>query len=217
MNLEGVAGWLLLAAYLSLILEMTVFAIPSEASTLQLMTGETAVGSQRLASARRRTVAAKLLRYLLPTAIGVTLFLLPLAVACWPAVRPWTLVVAAESRTGVVAGLALILAGRLLTFTAVLHLRRRLRGGEHRLQRGGIFGVSRNPILVGMYLFYLGNCLWLPTPLLWAGFVLYVINMHRRVLMEEGFLEARFGADYIGYRSAVPRYVGFRRSSSDTR
>lgn len=217
MNLENLPGWLLLSAYLSLALEMTVFAVPSEASTLQILTGEAETGGGELAAARRRSTLFKLFCYLLPTALGVVLFVLPLVVTIAPVSRGWILALTDEDSTLVVVGLVMILIGRIVTELAVHQLRGGMRQDYQPLQRNGLFGLSRNPILVGMYLFYLGNCVWLTSPLLWAGFLLYTFNMHRRVLMEEGFLRARFGEEYLTYVASVPRYVGLLRSSSENR
>lgn len=215
MSLQDWSGWLLLAAYLSLLLEMTLFALPSEASTLQLFTGEAEPGDQRLAEARRRPAWVKALCYLLPTALGVLCFLLPLAVLFWPPLAELLLPLPDWPAVMTAGGLGLILAGRLLCTVAVFQLRRQHRRGQHELQPKGLFRFTRNPILLGMYLFYLGNCLWLPSPFLAAGFWLYTWNMHRRVLMEEDFLSARLGAAYRAYLAAVPRYLGIPRRGSE--
>lgn len=211
-SLDGLPGWLLVLAYASLALELTVFALPSEASTLQLFTGDVEAGDVRLAGARQRSRWAKVWCYLLPTAISVALFVMPLIVAVVPALAvillPIELLV---SPVGIWSGLAMIFAGRVLTSVAVFQLRRRHRRDWHDLQPSGLFRVTRNPILVGMYLFYLGNCVWLPSPILWAGFFLYAWNMHQRVLMEEDFLRARMGAAYATYLESVPRYFGWPR------
>lgn len=217
MSLQDWTGWLLLAAYLSLVLEMTVFALPSEASTLQLFTGEAEAGDQRLAAARRRSAWAKVACYLLPTAVGVLLFVLPLATLFWEPLVGLLLPLAETSPAMVSLGLGMILAGRALTSVAVLQLRREHRRGQHELQPAGVFRFTRNPILLGMYLFYLGNCVWLPSPVLVTGFFLYAWNMHRRVLMEEDFLSARLGAAYTRYLDAVPRYLGLPRRVGEAR
>ena len=217
MSFANVGGWLLLAAYLSLVLEMTVFAIPSEASTLQILAKSEAAAGGSLARARAHHLLSKVLRYFLPTAVGVLLFVLPLFVAIFPGLRDYVLCPVDTGYLGLVVGLAMVVLGRLVTFTAVLQLRRRLHPGTHALQRHGIFRFSRNPILLGMYLFYLGNAVWLPSPLLWVGFLLYAGNMHRRVLMEEGYLSNRFGDDYRAYLAEVPRYVGLSGEGAGSR
>ena len=217
MSFSHVGGWLLLAAYLSLVLEMTVFAIPSEASTLQILGKREAATGGNLARARAQRLLSKVWRYFLPTAVGVLLFVLPLCVAIFPALRDYALCPLDTGSSGLVVGLSMVMLGRFITFTAVVQLRRRLHRGTHTLQQHGVFRFSRNPILLGMYLFYLGNAVWLPSPLLWVGFLLYAGNMHRRVLMEEGYLRNRFGEAYGSYLAEVPRYVGLGNHSPDPR
>jgi len=58
-----------------------------------------------------------------------------------------------------------------------------------------------------MYLFYLGLVIMFPCWVLLLGFAPYVINMHRRVLMEESHLGSSLGDAYLAYCSAVPRYL----------
>ena len=224
MTLDELPAWLLLIAYASLVVELTFVAVPSEASTLQLFTKEAGTdGGGRLAGARSRSFLGKVVCYFLPTALGVVMFVAPLAVACWPPLTEWALPIVDTRGDGPIGpvliwtGLALVFAGRILTTVAALQLRRRHHRGDHALQPGGLFAVSRNPILLGMYLFYLGNCVWLPSPMLWAGFVPYAWNMHRRVLIEEDFLRTRLGHRYVDYLASAPRYVGRPRKTAGSR
>lgn len=150
----------------------------------------------------------KFLVYLLPTALGVVLFLVPLAAVFLPEIIGALLPLEALQRDEIrVAGVLVVICGRLLTFWSVLQLRARRAAGH--LQPSGLFRLSRNPGLVGMYLFYLGNCLIFPCVVLFLGFVPYVVNMHRRVLMEESHLSRRIGTRYDRYRGSVPRYLLF--------
>lgn len=199
---------LVLAAYASLLLELVVFPIPSEASSWQLLAsrGEQAQGMQptgELALARRRATSVKLLSYLLPTALGVALFLVPLASMFVAPLRE--LLTSPPLPAASWTGVALIAIGRTITFTSVLQLR-----ASRRAPRGlahGLFRWSRNPGLVGMYGFYAGLCLVCLSPYMALGFPLYVANMHRRVRMEESHLEQRLGESWRAYRGAVPRYA----------
>jgi protein-S-isoprenylcysteine O-methyltransferase Ste14 len=202
-----------IAAYASLLVEITVFAIPSEASCWQLLAtspgGGAAPQADSLRRAQARRTGQKLVRYLLPTAIGVVLFAVPLLVLAWPplldslAPLPWL------QRPEVhAAGLVLVIGGRLLTFASVLQLRRVRAAG--RLRAAGLFARSRNPGLVGMFAFYTGLCCLFPSLLLWLGLPLYVGNMHRRVLMEEASLSGKHGESWLRYSARVPRYVGRR-------
>jgi len=200
---------LVLLAYASLFLELVVFPVPSEASTYQLFVGEAPRSGEedRLSRARERPKLGKLLRYFFPTATVVLLFLIPLVRIGFPAIRDWLLPVRPlETRSVLVLGLLAVVLGRAISFSAALQLRRVRRRGSG-LAVGGLFAYSRNPVLVGMYTFYLGISLVYPCWVLFLGFLPYVWNMHRRVLMEESHLGHRLGSDYSAYRRAVPRYL----------
>lgn len=72
----------------------------------------------------------------------------------------------------------------------------------------GLYGWSRNPIYVAATVFYVGLAIALTTgwALLALPVVLTVLH-HGVVLREEVFLEDTFGADYVAYKSAVPRWL----------
>ncbi|MFT5284767.1 MAG: protein-S-isoprenylcysteine O-methyltransferase Ste14 [Planctomycetota bacterium] len=202
--------WLILVAYLSLLLELVVFPIPSEASTYQLFfktEGEVdSPGDGSLGRARQRSGLVKSCCYFLPTALGVVLFLIPLGASVYPEIIESLFPVSAL-QTSLFTGfgaLAVVL-GRSITFGSVLQLRRQKRSGK--LSAQGIFTLSRNPGLVGMYVFYIGNALLFPCWVLIIGFLPYVINMHRRVLMEENHLAELIGSEYRVYLERVARYL----------
>ena len=193
------------AAYATLLLELTVFPIPSEASTWQLLAPETKSQGTELDRAQRRSLAGKLLGYALPTVVGVVAYLLPLAVILVPAWRAtlcWTTHPAA-----MFGGMVAIVVGRLLTFGSVLQLRGRRRHGGG--PPGGLFRWSRNPGLVGMYLGYVGLTVGYSMPLLALVLPLYLWNMHRRVRLEESQLQHTLGAAWANYATHVPRYLPF--------
>ncbi len=72
----------------------------------------------------------------------------------------------------------------------------------------GPYRFSRNPLYVGLALFYFGLTLALDS---WWGIVLLapvLIVMHRGVIQhEERYLEQKFGDGYRQYRAAVRRYL----------
>ncbi|HMJ49011.1 MAG TPA: isoprenylcysteine carboxylmethyltransferase family protein [Burkholderiales bacterium] len=72
----------------------------------------------------------------------------------------------------------------------------------------GPFRLSRNPLYIALTLVYLGITLAINT---WWGIVVLIpllIVMHRGViLLEERYLEAKFGESYRQYCSRVRRYL----------
>ena len=199
---------LLILSYGSFLLDLVIFPIPSEASTFQLCWG-TDASAGALGTARGRPTFSKVVVYLLPSALGVMLFLVPLAAVARPDLVAYLLPVRTlqqvEWRW---AGILLVLMGRTLSLLSTGQLRAHQRAGE--LRSTGCFAVSRNPILVGLYLFYLGNCLLFSSLVLMIGFVPYVLSMHRRVLLEEDNLSRSLGGAYLRYSARVPRYLLFR-------
>ena len=193
-----------LAAFATLVVELTVFPIPSEASVAQLLAADgDAEGSEDpLQRARARSTLGKLFAFALPTVLGVALFLLPLVAIAWPASRELLFPIQLPSFVSI--GVALVALGRAVTFGSVLQLRRAKRAGA---LPGGMFRVSRNPGLVGMYVFYLGLCLIYGGPWLWIGVPLYIGNMHGRVRLEEAHNEARRGDEWRDYTRQVARYL----------
>lgn len=201
----NVADVVVLVAFASLVVELTVFPIPSEASTLQLLTTDARVGGEGdgdLQRARARSLLQKVLVFAVPTVTGVALFLLPLVGIAFPSSRaalfPWTLPALLWP------GVALVVVGRAVTFGSVLQLRRAKRA---QAIPGGMFRISRNPGLCGMYLFYLGLCAIYGGPWLWLGIPLYLGNMHHRVRLEEAQLEQRHGEQWRAYARRVARYL----------
>ncbi len=194
----------ILLAYGTLVIELTVFPIPSEASTLNLLRHDhrEKPSTDALSRARDRSRVSKLLRFFLPTSVGVCLFALPLLATLWPQLRTAFFPIGFNEVTNL--GLAFIIAGRLLTFSSVLQLRSAKR--RKRIPNG-LFIYSRNPGLVGMFSFYIGLCLTLGGPWLWLGLPLYLMNMHHRVCLEEAQLTATHGGSWRNYQQRVARYL----------
>lgn len=74
------------------------------------------------------------------------------------------------------------------------------------LQQGGPFKYCRNPFYLGQTIFVLGFAIIIHCPQnIFAGVLLLVLT-HLTVLKEEKKLQAKFGKQYLVYRSKVPRY-----------
>jgi protein-S-isoprenylcysteine O-methyltransferase Ste14 len=73
---------------------------------------------------------------------------------------------------------------------------------------GGPYRLSRNPMYLGFTLLYLGAACWANS--LWLLLFLPVILALMQqlvILREERYLERRFGAEYVGYRNRVRRWI----------
>jgi protein-S-isoprenylcysteine O-methyltransferase Ste14 len=77
------------------------------------------------------------------------------------------------------------------------------------LVTGGVFGVSRNPMYLGLVLLLIGWAVWLGTVSPWFVPPLFVIFISvTQIVPEETALEANFGETYLAYRHSVRRWLG---------
>ncbi|MFT6128204.1 MAG: protein-S-isoprenylcysteine O-methyltransferase Ste14, partial [Flavobacteriaceae bacterium] len=95
--------------------------------------------------------------------------------------------------------------GRILTLYATVLLRKEKVNG---LVRFSLFKYSRNPISLGIYLTLLGLVIIFGTWYLWLGYLLFIINIHSKVKIEELELIKKYPA-YIDYMKKTPRYILF--------
>ena len=79
------------------------------------------------------------------------------------------------------------------------------------LMTDGPYKLSRNPMLSGTYLYYIGALITLWS--VWALLVFAVIAtvMMFQVRSEEKRLEADFGQDYLDYKKTTGRFITFKR------
>ncbi len=108
-------------------------------------------------------------------------------------------------------GTLVIAAGAALVVWALVYFRSwRFRAAldkSHELSTGGPFRILRHPIYMGLNLLALGTALWVPTPLVWAGFVLMAIGSDLRARAEETILQQAFGDSYREYCGHTRRFV----------
>lgn len=77
---------------------------------------------------------------------------------------------------------------------------------EIKLQTGGIYRLSRNPMYFGLYLLALASVLYVPNPLNLVALLTGVIIHHQIIMREENYLEQNFGKQWLAYKSRVRRY-----------
>jgi protein-S-isoprenylcysteine O-methyltransferase Ste14 len=79
------------------------------------------------------------------------------------------------------------------------------------LMTGGPYAFSRNPMYIGELALWLGLAILYGSPVILAGFVVWVLAMQRLAVREELGLEAAFGDLYRQYKTRVPRWIGLPR------
>ena len=75
------------------------------------------------------------------------------------------------------------------------------------LRTTGVYSLSRNPMLLGLYLIAIGSVIYVQNPINWLMVIIALTVHHKIILVEEVFLENRFGAKWIDYRNKVRRYI----------
>lgn len=112
----------------------------------------------------------------------------------------------------VVIGLALLVLALIWVLVAQLQMGDSWRIGidetsESPLVQKGLFGVSRNPIFLGMLVMLVGMLLTLPTAATLTVTVLGFVLIHIQVRLEEAFLLEKYGEDYRSYQRRVRRWL----------
>ena len=109
-------------------------------------------------------------------------------------------------------GVALLLVSLSWTVLAQAQMGESWRIGideEHEtaLVQSGVFGLSRNPIFLGIMLTLLGLFLTIPNALTLLTFAMGVVLIQIQVRLEEEFLTKTHGDEYADYRMRVRRWV----------
>ncbi|MGB1251846.1 MAG: methyltransferase family protein [Candidatus Promineifilaceae bacterium] len=197
--------------FLSLAYEIWGIPVPSIASTVQLFSTEDGydVAGSRLLHVRQWSTPLKTVALLLPTALSVIVYLLPLVQALWPVSAEYLHPMWAISPFTITSGVILATAGRAISLYSAWRIRQNNRQTDDsfELKTRGLFDHSRNPLQVGMYVCFAGLWLLYPTWEMAIGFLLYVANIHFRILLEEDFLAWKFGQSYLDYKATHRRYV----------
>lgn len=76
-----------------------------------------------------------------------------------------------------------------------------------KLVTSGIFGISRNPIFMGIIIANIGLFLVIPNAFTMLVLSISIISINTQVRLEEKFLEKEFRDDFIHYRNKVRRWL----------
>ncbi len=114
-------------------------------------------------------------------------------------------------------GMVLAVIGDAVFIISVLTMRDSWRAGvpendKTELVTDGIYRYSRNPAFLGFDLVYIGILLMFFNTGLFEITLLVILLLHLQIVnVEEDFLIATFGQEYVDYRKKVRRYFGRRR------
>lgn len=112
----------------------------------------------------------------------------------------------------IIIGIALLVLALIWVLVAQLQMGDSWRIGideksESALVQHGLFGVSRNPIFLGMLVMLVGMLLILPTAATLTVSALGFVLIHVQVRLEEDFLAEKYGEDYRRYQMSVRRWI----------
>ncbi|HVO01583.1 MAG TPA: isoprenylcysteine carboxylmethyltransferase family protein [Candidatus Cybelea sp.] len=148
-----------------------------------------------------------MLRIMLPPVWLLIAILAMVALGLWaPGMRiiahPWTFIGLVPMVVGIAIG--------LMASAAFHRAKTTIKPFEvsSALVTDGVFGLSRNPIYLGMVLLLIGVALLTGAATPFAVVVLFALIIHYGFIrMEEGMLVERFGTAWEGYAARVRRWV----------
>ncbi|WP_460648037.1 methyltransferase family protein [Lacrimispora xylanolytica] len=71
----------------------------------------------------------------------------------------------------------------------------------------GFYQISRNPMYVGYFIFFLGCCVLTRSWLLVASLMVFQVSGHWIIRSEERWCIEKFGQEYTSYMDKVRRYI----------
>lgn len=126
--------------------------------------------------------------------IGTTLLLL---------VVPFFLSIKLNGVTGIAGG-SLSLLSLMFYGISIIHFARPDSSG---LNRSGLYTVSRNPMYVAFFLYFLGVCMITRSWQLLAVLTVFQVSVHFMILAEERWCKETFGEAYLAYMKTAKRYL----------
>jgi protein-S-isoprenylcysteine O-methyltransferase Ste14 len=111
-----------------------------------------------------------------------------------------------------VFGSSLLILALIWVLIAQIHMRKSWRIGidedvKTELVQTGLFGISRNPIFLGMRIMLLGIFLVIPNALTLVILISGELLIQIQVRLEEEFLTRTHGTSYIAYQKKVRRWI----------
>lgn len=94
--------------------------------------------------------------------------------------------------------------GILLCIVSILNFAKPAKNG---INLKGLYRVSRNPIYVSYFIYFLGCVLLTRSLILFALVIIFQISAHWIILSEERWCVKEFGEEYINYMEKVGRYI----------
>ncbi len=193
--------------YLTLVLELTVWHIPSVATSGKIMSAKSDLVSQYSDKYKKIFELSK--------SIKIIIFIVPLVFIYVLHLYPISIIIdfingrTQSSLAYYTLASSIVLLGRIISLVYIFKIRKEneQKDDKFRLHTDSVFRYSRNPGLMSLYISFIGFGLMIPTVFYWVCLFIYIGHMHFKVLMEEDFLGNKFGSDYISYINKSKRYL----------
>lgn len=101
-------------------------------------------------------------------------------------------------------GLAVYILGAVLYSASVVSYARPKSNG---INTAGLYGVSRNPMYVAYFIYFLGCAIMAQSLILLAVIIVFQISTHIIIRSEERWCIEKFGDEYMDYMKNVRRYI----------
>ncbi|MBD3274537.1 MAG: hypothetical protein GF372_04465 [Candidatus Marinimicrobia bacterium] len=192
----------IILGYVIQLIELVFYPLPSDFTTYNI------IQKQNVGLTKSKPVIAILI---LGTIISVVTFLIPGLLILFPEGTSLLHYMKININSFGYIAVFLIIGGSLITLIGVLKISYSERSKkESTLIQTGIFRITRNPITLGLNTVVIGFLLALPSIEMLAGCIIYVLNGHFRVRMEEKQLEQIYGKAFQNYRQSVSRYMNLK-------
>jgi len=103
-----------------------------------------------------------------------------------------------------ISGTCLLITALIFYIVSIIQFARPDSSG---LRVSGLYRISRNPMYVGFFLYFLACCILTGSWLLFIVLVIFQVSVHFLIISEERWCKTQFGQPYIDYFGKVRRYI----------
>lgn len=107
----------------------------------------------------------------------------------------------------VLISIIIIITGRIFTFWGTINIRKHLKKQNRSILKTGAFSISRHPIAIGLIISLIGFNLAYLNVFLFLFSIIFIINIHYKILKEEELLLQQHPIDYPQYIQKNRRYL----------
>ena len=100
--------------------------------------------------------------------------------------------------------MGLVIYGVLLCIVSVSNF---AKSSENGINIKGLYRISRNPMYIAYFIYFLGCMLLTRSFVLLALLIVFQVSAHWIILSEERWCKEKFGDEYINYMKKVRRYI----------